>query len=170
TNDRRDNWTIGYTKYAVVVTWVGNNDNSPMGGAVSGVSGASPIWNKIMKNVLDKAEKSAYDSEEEGHAWPLQPSSVVGATICATDGLAPGDPPACPTRFEYFLKGTVPSQTTGTRTDIQINKLTGQLAGGETPPEEVETQNHPTYTDPLGTIYCLDCPIASEAATIKYPL
>ena len=53
TNDRRDNWTIGYTPQAVVVTWVGNNDNEPMSGAVSGISGASPIWNRIIKAVLD---------------------------------------------------------------------------------------------------------------------
>lgn len=57
TNDRRDNWTIGYTPQVVVVTWVGNNDNSPMSGAVSGVSGASPIWNRVIKYALDKSEK-----------------------------------------------------------------------------------------------------------------
>ncbi|OGM03669.1 hypothetical protein A2124_03170, partial [Candidatus Woesebacteria bacterium GWB1_37_5] len=43
TNERKDNWTIGFTPYAVVATWVGNNDNSKMSGAVSGISGASPI-------------------------------------------------------------------------------------------------------------------------------
>ena len=52
----------------MVATWVGNNDNSEMTGAVSGVSGASPIWNAIMKNVLDKAEKGTYDKSEDGHA------------------------------------------------------------------------------------------------------
>lgn len=160
TNDRRDNWTIGYSADAVVVSWVGNNDNTPMSGAVSGISGASPIWNKVMKKVLDKTDS---------HSWPLQPSDVIGATVCATDGLAPGDPPACPTRFEYFLTGTIPKNTTGLRQDIPINKLTGQLAGGNTPLEATETQNHPVYTDPLGTLYCLDCPIASESAVVKYP-
>ncbi|MBU0998142.1 penicillin-binding protein, partial [Patescibacteria group bacterium] len=29
TNDRRDNWTVGFTPLATIVTWVGNNDNSP---------------------------------------------------------------------------------------------------------------------------------------------
>ncbi|PIP57087.1 penicillin-binding protein, partial [Candidatus Woesebacteria bacterium CG22_combo_CG10-13_8_21_14_all_45_10] len=78
TNDRRDNWTIGYTPLALVVTWVGNNDNTPMSGAVSGVSGASPIWNKVIKNVLDKTEKGIYDKEETGHAWPGQPDDISG--------------------------------------------------------------------------------------------
>lgn len=173
TNDRRDNWTVGYTADAVVVTWVGNNDNTPMSGAVSGISGASPIWNKVMKVVLDKAEKGAYDPNEKGHAWPSQPDGVVGATICAdTGGAVSADPanPGCPTRFEYFLAGTVPSTSKVVNQDILINNATGQLAGPNAPPDQVHTENHPTYTDPDGTLYCLNCPIASESATIKYPL
>jgi membrane peptidoglycan carboxypeptidase len=30
TNEKRDNWTIGYTPSYVVTVWVGNNDNTPM--------------------------------------------------------------------------------------------------------------------------------------------
>jgi penicillin-binding protein 1C len=174
TNDRRDNWTIGYTADAVVVTWVGNNDNSPMGGAVSGVSGASPIWNKVMKAVLDKAEKGAYDPDEKGHAWPSQPEGIVGATICSDTGGAPPsqDPgnPGCPTRFEYFLTGTVPATSNIVNQDILINNATGQLASQTDPPDQVHTENKPTYTDPDGTLYCLSCPIASASAIIRYPL
>lgn len=174
TNDRRDNWTIGYTANAVVVAWVGNNDNTSMGGAVSGVSGASPIWNKIMKKVLDKAEKGAYDPNEKGHVWPKQPDGVVGATICSDTGGAPPsqDPgnPGCPTRFEYFLAGTVPGTSNIVNQDVLINNATGQLASPSDPPDQVHTENKPTYTDPDGTLYCLTCPIASASATIKYPL
>ena len=164
TNDRRDNWTIGYTADAVVVTWVGNNDNDPMSGAVSGVSGASPIWNKVMKAVLDK-----YSS----HSWPKQPEGVIGALICSnTGGLPGGDPanPGCPTRFEYFLAGTLPTSTLIVNQDIQVFKDTHQQAPADASPDVINTENHPTYTDPDGTIYCMDCPIASFSATIKYPL
>jgi membrane peptidoglycan carboxypeptidase len=173
TNDRRDNWTIGFTPQAVVVAWVGNNDNSPMGGAVSGVSGASPIWNKIMKNVLDKSEKQAYSEDDEGHSWPGQPDSIIGRTICATDGLLPlgeGEGAGCPTRFEYFMEGSFPQKTTGERMDIAILNSTQQQAPADTPPDQVSTQNKPVYVDPLGTIYCMDCPIASSSAVIRYPL
>lgn len=173
TNDRRDNWTIGYTADAAVVTWVGNNDNAPMSGAVSGISGASPIWNKVMKAVLDSAEKGIYDSEEEGHAWPHQPSDVVGATICSVDGLAPTGPkdnPGCPARFEYFLAGTVPTQTTGQKADIQINKDDHTVAAADTPPDKIQTENHPVLYDPLKTLVCLDCPIPTKEVTISYPL
>jgi penicillin-binding protein 1C len=140
TNDRRDNWTIGYTANVVVVTWVGNNDNTSMSGAVSGVSGASPIWNKIIKLVLDKAEKGAYDPNEKGHSWPKQPDGVVGATICSdTGGATPSQDPAaagCPTRFEYFLAGTVPSTSNVVNQDVQINNATGQLAAPSDPPDQ----------------------------------
>jgi len=174
TNDRRDNWTVGYTANAVVVAWVGNNDNSPMGGAVSGVSGASPIWNKIIKAVLTKAESGAYDPNEKGHSWPKQPEGVVGATICADTGGAPltQDPgnPGCPTRFEYFLTGTVPAASNIVNQDVFINNATGQIASPTDPPDQIHSENKPTYTDPDGTLFCLNCPIASASATIKYPL
>lgn len=54
TNNMRDNWTFGYTKELLVATWVGNNDNSPMSKVASGITGASPIWARTMKALLDK--------------------------------------------------------------------------------------------------------------------
>lgn len=173
TNDRKDNWTIGYTKQIVVVVWVGNNNNTSMSGAVSGVSGASPIWNKVIKFALDKSEKGEYDKDDDGHSWPLQPEEVVGASICAdTGGIVSGDPanPGCPTRFEYFLAGTVPTTSGITNQDVFIFKDTGQVAGKDALPEQIEPQNKPVYTDPVGGIYCMSCPIASSSATIRYPL
>ncbi|OGK59145.1 hypothetical protein A3G65_01000 [Candidatus Roizmanbacteria bacterium RIFCSPLOWO2_12_FULL_37_7b] len=54
TNSKRDNWTIGYNRKFLTAVWVGNNDNSPMHPTLtSGITGASPIWNKIMTYVLD---------------------------------------------------------------------------------------------------------------------
>jgi membrane peptidoglycan carboxypeptidase len=50
TNDKRDNWAIGWTPNLLVSTWVGNNDNSAMGKVASGVSGATPIWKKIIQD------------------------------------------------------------------------------------------------------------------------
>lgn len=174
TNDRKDNWTIGYTKQIVAVVWVGNNDNTSMSGAVSGVSGASPIWNKIIKYALDKSEKGEYDKDDDGHSWPLQPEEVVGASICAdTGGAIPsGDPnnPGCPARFEYFLAGTVPTTSNVVSQDLLIFKDTGQIANSDATPEQVEPQNKPVYTDPTGGIYCMTCPISSSSATIRYPL
>ncbi len=174
TNDRRDNWTVGFTKQIVAVVWVGNNNNSSMSGAVSGVSGASPIWNKVIKFALDKSEKGDYDKDDDGHSWPLQPEEVVGATICAdTGGAIPsGDPnnPGCPSRFEYFLAGTVPQSPLVKNQDLQLDKTNGQISGKDTLPENIQAENRPVYTDPIGGIYCMNCPIASQSAVIRYPL
>ena len=174
TNDRRDNWTIGYTPQAVVATWVGNNDNSEMGGAVSGVSGASPIWNTIIKEVLNKSEDGFYQEKDNGHAWPNQPDGVIGATVCSTTGIRPQDDanPGCPTRFEYFIKGTVPTSIPGGQMDVQIDKTTGALAGPDTLPELIEPQGHQVVYDPLGTLFCVDCilTIPTWNAIVSYPV
>jgi len=172
TNDRRDNWTIGYTPQILTVVWVGNNDNKEMSGAVSGVSGASPIWNKVIKYALDKSEKGFYSKDDNGHSWPMQPEGIVGASVCVTTGNLPNSPdsPECGTRFEYFLKDAVGANIEAGQKDLQIDKTTGALAYPELPPDLVETQNHPFLVDPLGTLVCLDCPIASQSAKISYPL
>ena len=70
----------------------------------------------------------------------------------------------------YFLKDKVGAGIeTGTK-DVQIDKTNGALAYPELPPELIETQNRPFLLDPLGTLVCLDCPIASASARISYPL
>jgi 1A family penicillin-binding protein len=52
-DEKRDNWTIGYTPSRLVAVWVGNNDNTPMSQTLaSGITGAAPIWNQIMTNLL----------------------------------------------------------------------------------------------------------------------
>lgn len=173
TNDRRDNWTIGYSKDVLVTVWVGNNDNSEMSGAVSGVSGASPIWNTIIKYALNKAEKGEYNQNDKGHSWPPQPDGVAGASICSDTGNLPPGPegnPGCPVRFEYFLKDKIGASVDAGRKDIAIDKTTGALADEKTPPENIEIQNKFVIIDPLGTGYCFDCTIATQSASIKYPL
>lgn len=53
TDDKRDNWTYGYTPDVAVGVWVGNDDNTPMNPALtSGITGAAPIWNRLMNNLL----------------------------------------------------------------------------------------------------------------------
>jgi len=98
TDEKRDNWTIGYNPSYVVGVWVGNNDNTPMNPIIaSGVTGASPIWNKIMASVL----KGKPDEQ------PQKPDDIIAMQI---DSLAGGLPHGGqPTRSEYFIKGTEPT-------------------------------------------------------------
>lgn len=86
TNDKKDNWTIGYTPDFLVVVWVGNNDNTPMNPYLtSGITGAAPIWNRVMSYALKK-----YSS---GDNWYSMPDDVTSRTCYFG-------------RTEYFLKGT----------------------------------------------------------------
>ena len=45
-----DGWTMGYTPFAVVGVWTGNNDNSPTND--EGVGIAAPMWNKVMQKLV----------------------------------------------------------------------------------------------------------------------
>ncbi|QQG40783.1 MAG: transglycosylase domain-containing protein [Candidatus Levyibacteriota bacterium] len=150
TNDFRDNWTFGYTPNFVVGVWVGNNDNTPMGNLVSGVTGAAPIWHAIMVELL-KNTKSA---------WPDRPSDIVGKIVCATSGLIPppdGTADRCPTRYEYFIKGTEPTKVDPGKQKVFIDKTTNDLTKPRQT-DNVEERDEIVITDPLGDRYCLSCP------------
>jgi len=56
-NNLKDNLTLGFNQKYLVAVWVGNNDATPMSRIASGVTGASPIWNKILSSLLQN-EKS----------------------------------------------------------------------------------------------------------------
>jgi 1A family penicillin-binding protein len=82
-DNKRDNWTIGFTPQELVAVWVGNNDNSPMSQTLaSGITGAAPIWNKIMTLLLGNAS----------NAIQQMPDDVVMKK--------------CQGRNEYFIRGT----------------------------------------------------------------
>jgi membrane carboxypeptidase/penicillin-binding protein len=166
TNEKRDNWVLGYTPSFLVAAWVGNNNNQSMGRLASGVTGATPIWNKIMSFVLEKQDRQKGKLFQE---WLTRPEGVTGASICALSGLAPGDS-NCPTRYEYFINGTVPSETESLRRSILINKETGQpvQSGRNYPPEKTEVQERQqVLTDLTGSILCLDCPFPTEPAIFE---
>jgi len=97
TNDKRDNWTIGYTKDYVVVVWVGNNDNSPMSAVASGITGASPIWHHIIVELLKDLPPQTFSP----------PPNLKAIPVCSYNGLLPCA--GCPTKIEYFLPGTEPT-------------------------------------------------------------
>ena len=47
-----DAWTIGYSPFAAVGVWVGNNDNSSTN-KKTGIGLAAPIWREVMKKLLN---------------------------------------------------------------------------------------------------------------------
>lgn len=63
-NNLRDNLTVGFNQNYLVAVWVGNNDNSPMSRVASGITGASPIWNKIMGALLANTQSVEWQVPE----------------------------------------------------------------------------------------------------------
>ena len=51
TNNLRDAWVIGHTPNLAVGAWVGNNDNTEMGGGLSGLI-TTPLWREFMDVAL----------------------------------------------------------------------------------------------------------------------
>lgn len=59
TNTLRDAWLMGYAPNLAVGTWVGNNDNSPMGGGLSGLI-VTPMWRDLMDYALAKLPEESF--------------------------------------------------------------------------------------------------------------
>ncbi len=141
TDEKRDNWAVGYTPSVVVGVWVGNNDNSMMSPTIaSGITGATPIWHRIMAEVLKDKPNEAFN----------RPSDVITAEVDAVTGYQPG-PLTDSRRTEFFIKGTEPTQPDDMHKKVD-DKIVLQLY------------------DPYTKIFCQNgkCP-QSEFSTVSGP-
>lgn len=84
----RDNWCIGYSDRYTVAVWVGNLEGDPMR-AVSGTSGAAPVWRDVM---------IALHQGQPGHQPPRPPGIALTTVHFQTGNEA--------ARPEWFLAGT----------------------------------------------------------------
>ncbi len=80
-SDFRDTWTVGFTREYTVATWVGNFSGSPMQ-RVSGVTGAAPLWNHIIRRLAERAPPAPF----------VPPSGYLRRPMCATTGRRPTRP------------------------------------------------------------------------------
>lgn len=88
----RDNWCIGFSDRFTVAVWVGNVEGDPMR-AVSGTSGAAPVWRDVMLALHQGAP---------GKPLP-RPAGIEEQQIRFAESI---EQP----RREYFLKGTALTQ------------------------------------------------------------
>jgi penicillin-binding protein 1C len=107
----RDNWCVGYSDRFTVAVWVGNAEGDPMR-AVSGTSGAAPVWRDIMM---------ALHTRTPGRE-PAAPPQVEATRIAFADGTE--EP-----RREYFLRGTAQSVIAPAPAAARRPRFTNPVAG-----------------------------------------
>ncbi|MDB5187875.1 MAG: putative penicillin-binding protein [Candidatus Kaiserbacteria bacterium] len=77
TNDSRDAWIIGYTDSAVVGTWAGNNNNTPMVKKIAAFI-VAPMWHDIMEAVIQKYPSVAFPKPAPEADPASLPPALVG--------------------------------------------------------------------------------------------
>ncbi len=91
TSNWNDVWTIGYNKTYTLGVWAGNNDNSPMI-AISGITGAAPIWNAIFEKIYQTESYQDFNV----------PMEIESRQVCNQTGL----PQECPNTYtDLFIRG-----------------------------------------------------------------
>lgn len=148
TNDLRDNWTVGFTPEYLVLTWVGNNDNTPMNrNLVSGVTGAAPIFNDIMSYILTDKQP----------IWQEKPPDVESAMICPT-GMPPRENESCQLSGpELFWTQSEPSASSYKRENVWIDPRTGLPPKFGEQVDGLVLEERTILQDPVTESYCLDC-------------
>ncbi|PYQ33683.1 MAG: hypothetical protein DMF57_08560 [Acidobacteria bacterium] len=100
TNDKRDAWFIGFTPTTLALTWIGFDDNAPVG--LSGGEGAIPIWTRYMVAATAGQPDADFpvppgisfvevDETSGGLATPLCPHNVI-----VRDAFKSGTEPTAP--------------------------------------------------------------------------
>ena len=107
----RDNWCIGYTRDFTVGVWVGNAEGDPMR-AVSGTSGAAPVWRDVV-TALEAGRSSAP---------PPPPAGVEERPVAFAAAV---EQP----RREWFLHGTAQTVFAGAPAEARRPRFTNPVAG-----------------------------------------
>ena len=107
----RDNWCIGFTRRFTVGVWVGNAEGDPMR-AVSGTSGAAPVWREVMMAL----------QAGRADAAPPMPAGVEARRVAFTG--TPEQP-----RREVFLAGTGQSLVAAAPAEARRPRIVNPVAG-----------------------------------------
>jgi penicillin-binding protein 1A len=98
TNNLNDAWFVGYTPDIVTGTWIGYDDEKPLGKHETGAKAALPIWLTFMQKVTAGTPIKNF----------TVPEGIVFVKIDAETGLLAG-PSTKKAIFEAFKEGTAPT-------------------------------------------------------------
>lgn len=106
TDNFKDNWTVGFTRNVAVGVWVGNSRGEPMTN-VTGLSGAAPIWNQVIRGIYDNQSflnEFAHNGQLFNDQLP-QPSGISMREVCDFTRMSDPAPGCQATVREWFLDG-----------------------------------------------------------------
>ncbi len=160
TNDVKDNWTVGFTPDYLVITWVGNNDGTQMNQRlVSGVTGAAPIFNQIMRYVLTGKEPK----------WQEKPPDVLSAQVCVSGFPKQPKDDCSPGQTELYWKAGKPADSVRRTINVWIDPTTGLPPKPGEHVDGLVLENRTILEDPLTRQYCQDCSRAvDESGRVVY--
>ena len=128
TDDNRDGWTIGYTPQLVTGVWVGNADGAPTWN-LTGMRGATPIWNAFMEAALADTEALEF----------VMPDDMEEVEVCTRTGMLPT--PYCGETYEeVFLKDNTPKVVDNIFAPFRVHAPTGLRAGPNVPESQTEVR------------------------------
>ena len=102
-NNRRDNWFVGYTPERATVVWVGFDDDSPT--PFSGSKAALPLWTKFMAAVRPAEGYSRFAAPEGIRVVLIDPVTGELATERCPEVLSEAFPAERPPRIVCHLHG-----------------------------------------------------------------
>ncbi len=107
----RDNWCVGFTDRFTVAVWVGNLEGDSMR-AVSGTSGAAPVWREVMLGLHRAVPGRA----------PVRPAGIEARPVSFAGAI---EPP----RTDYFLTGTGQGAMAGAPAEARRPRISAPVSG-----------------------------------------
>ncbi len=102
TNDLKDAWYIGYIPQLACVSWVGYDQERPLGRSETGSRAAAPAWVDFMQEAIKQYPAQDFKVPDAIEFYPVEEKS---GKLLADD-----DPEA---RIEAFAPGTAPTEFAG---------------------------------------------------------
>ncbi|MEM1312601.1 MAG: transglycosylase domain-containing protein [Patescibacteria group bacterium] len=144
TNDVKDTWTVGGCTNYTTVVWVGRTDNESMKQNATSSTAAAPVWNKIMKYLVNGENPAAFSTEGLLRVGVNPATGMIGGG--GSEYMSPSQKQVLEDAEERI---STPDYTPGSKNifdfrsavisqEVLINKLDGLLATTQTLEENIE--------------------------------
>ena len=132
-SDDADRWFCGFTPYYTAATWYGFDEGRET--VIYNGNPSGRIWDGVMEQIHQGLPSAKFSD--------TRPNNVTTATICKASGklatdVCKNDPRGNQVYTEYYIKGTVPTETCTCHVSVDICTATGLLAGEYCPNRETK--------------------------------